>query len=388
MMKPAIAMGDRGLGWAGDSHPAWMLAHAKLLDHLVVGASAIGQMHLREGTGRDDAFLIRGLGPWLAIAVSDGIGSRPLSRFGASYTVESLTSQLLRPFSRLTPDPPAHRVTSPVPEAPGALEELGPSWPKARSKVSPSSAGIVSAFSGAAKGARAKLTPSSSMADVGHEQVASVGWRAAPSDSKRLELGDDSLPGGNAGDPTPDLHAVVRAAFEKTHLGLNEHARGLSLKVAELGCTALGVLMNLRTGGCIAGQVGDGAILGMTAQGQIQEIVPGSEDPQDTPTIGKSNFADFLAIQPAPVAPLQAVFVMSDGLSGDLLYSDKEGALEKVGTQIVRNLLLSATPGQAAIGLLNWLAGYKVKGSWDDRTLVVVTTPPGRADNDSDDSTG
>lgn len=38
-----------------------------------------------------------------------------------------------------------------------------------------------------------------------------------------------------------------------------------------------------------------------------------------------------------------------------------------------RNLFHSATPAQAAVGMLNWLAGYQVPGSWDDRTLVVLT---------------
>ena len=109
-------MGDRGLGSAGDSHPAWMLAHTRLGEHLVVGASAIGQMHLKRGEGRDDAFLVRSWGPWLAVGVSDGLGSRRHSRFGAAYTVESLTALLLRPFCQQV----EKASNRPAPTAPAA----------------------------------------------------------------------------------------------------------------------------------------------------------------------------------------------------------------------------------------------------------------------------
>ena len=150
----------------------------------------------------------------------------------------------------------------------------------------------------------------------------------------------------------------------------------LGLNVAELGCTALALLMNLRTGRWIVGQVGDGAVLGLSEGGKVQELVATPEigEPQVTYTIAKPNFAEFLAVgdsarQPAPLA---ALFVMTDGLADDLLYSPDREALDKWAQLVLRNLLVSATPGQAAIGMLNWLAHYQVPSSWDDRTLVVV----------------
>lgn len=91
----SFAIGDRGLGTAGDTHPDWMMAHAKTGPILVTGASAIGQIHLAHGMPRDDAFVVKSVGSWLAVAVSDGVGSRPMSRFGSTYVVDALTSLLL-----------------------------------------------------------------------------------------------------------------------------------------------------------------------------------------------------------------------------------------------------------------------------------------------------
>lgn len=48
-MTTGFVIGDRGLGTSGDTHPAWMLGHAVAGDYLVVGASAIGQIHLAHG---------------------------------------------------------------------------------------------------------------------------------------------------------------------------------------------------------------------------------------------------------------------------------------------------------------------------------------------------
>ena len=97
-MQTGFVIGDRGLSSAGDTHPAWMMAHAKAGGYLIVGASAIGQIHLAHAKPRDDGFVIRRIGNWLAVAVSDGVGSRPFSRYGATYAVESLAATLIRPF--------------------------------------------------------------------------------------------------------------------------------------------------------------------------------------------------------------------------------------------------------------------------------------------------
>jgi hypothetical protein len=177
--------------------------------------------------------------------------------------------------------------------------------------------------------------------------------------------------------PGPDLGEVVKTAFEKTHRGLRGHAEYLGVELADLSSTALALLVNLETGKVAAGQVGDGALLGLTARGEAVELVKpdDTEDAQATYTINRPNFGKHLVVQvvdPADAAPYLAFFVMTDGLSGDLLYADRR-ALYEWAMAVDRNLRRSPTPAQAAAGMLNWLATYEVRGSWDDRTLVVIT---------------
>ncbi|MBM3496945.1 MAG: protein phosphatase 2C domain-containing protein, partial [Armatimonadetes bacterium] len=77
-------------------------------------------MHLRDGTARDDAFAIRSAGRWLAVAVADGAGSRPRSRYGASFAVASLCEHMLRAALGIVPEQPSAegKGSPPLEEAP------------------------------------------------------------------------------------------------------------------------------------------------------------------------------------------------------------------------------------------------------------------------------
>src|SRR2546421_10489708 len=115
-MLTGFVIGDRGLGASGDTPPNWVMAHAEVGPYLVVGASAVGQIHLAKKLPRDDAFAIRSVGPWLAVAVADGVGTRPLSRYGATYVVESLTLLLLRKLA-----PPIKLAKNQLPTDPSSI---------------------------------------------------------------------------------------------------------------------------------------------------------------------------------------------------------------------------------------------------------------------------
>jgi hypothetical protein len=152
----------------------------------------------------------------------------------------------------------------------------------------------------------------------------------------------------------------------------------MGLKLGELGCTALGLLLNIETGHCVAGQVGDGAMLGLTVQGRIRELVEAQDtgDPQAVFTINRPDFEDHLAVQVVDTSdddPLVAYYAMTDGISSDILYSPNAIDLERWGQAVDHNLRISSSAAQAGAGVLNWLASYKVQGSWDDRTLVILT---------------
>lgn len=79
----------------------------------------------------------------------------------------------------------------------------------------------------------------------------------------------------------------------------------LELELTELSCTALGLLLNVETGTGVIAQIGDGAILGLTAQGQVIGLIeaPDTGDPQATYTLNKPNFKTHLAI--SPMKPLR-----------------------------------------------------------------------------------
>jgi hypothetical protein len=73
----------------------------RLGTYCVVGASVRGRLHEYNQTPRDDAFAARCNGKWLAVAVSDGVGSRPLSRYGASFVVNKLCTRFFHAATQL-----------------------------------------------------------------------------------------------------------------------------------------------------------------------------------------------------------------------------------------------------------------------------------------------
>jgi hypothetical protein len=68
----------------------------------IIGARARGKKHKHEGTNCDDWFEFRSIGPWTVIAVADGAGSRKFSRVGAKaacITAVKYMSEKLSDFS-------------------------------------------------------------------------------------------------------------------------------------------------------------------------------------------------------------------------------------------------------------------------------------------------
>ncbi|HZS74987.1 MAG TPA: protein phosphatase 2C domain-containing protein [Ktedonobacteraceae bacterium] len=393
-MLKGFVIGDRGLGSAGDTHPAWTLAYAEADPYLIVGASAIGQIHLAQRKPRDDAFVIRSVGPWLTVAVADGVGTRPLSRYGATYVVESLTSLVLRKLVS-----PAKAEKNGAAPAPPSAEKFDPqSWTPI------STVGKLDVQFPVHRQADLADGPSSGQQRC---QFGSIGWlpvsdkKEAQKTTQPLQF-KDPLAGiadqadGNDDEDTKDVEAepnlvnIMRYAFKNTHLGLHVHANSLELELADLSCTALLLLLNVDTGYVAVGQIGDGAVLGMTAQGKVQELVhaPEAGDPQSTYTINHANFDKHLSInviEPPESNPFIAFYVMSDGLSGDLLYSPQ--SVEPWSQAVNAHLQGASSPDIAAAGMLNWLSTYQVKGSWDDRTLVVVMQRE-RSDDDRQSTAG
>ncbi len=371
-MRTGFAIGDRGLGASGDTHPHWMMAHAEIGPYLVVGASAIGKLHLAHRSPRDDAFAVRSIGPWLAVAVADGVGTRPLSRFGATYVVESLTALLLRNLpASIPPESEPFVGSAAFSEDAAVLKDLVPPPALEQFIFNPPLVRYNNDASEASSGDAASMQ---------FHQAATMSWcLSLPGDAQggasQPEAPDSSSPAPSVSQETALLDAMEQA-FDKTYLGLKQHASSLSVEVAELSCTALAFLLNVETGYGVVGQIGDGALLGLSTQLQAKELVeaPDAGDQQSTYTINRPNFKKYLAISPITPSAEQdftAFFVMTDGVSGDLLYGPRS-ALDEWAKSIRAALQTAHNPSIAAAQLLNWLSSYEVKGSWDDRTLVII----------------
>ncbi|MEN3186085.1 MAG: protein phosphatase 2C domain-containing protein, partial [Atribacterota bacterium] len=88
-------VGDRVISRAFPTHPDWSAGFGKHNGFSFIGASAVGQLHLREGRRREDCFLLRSKGEWLLGLVADGVGSARLGGFGASLAVNFFAEEVL-----------------------------------------------------------------------------------------------------------------------------------------------------------------------------------------------------------------------------------------------------------------------------------------------------
>lgn len=388
-MWRGFVAGDHALTSIGDTHPMWSMAYARAEAYRVIGASAVGYSHLKDGSPRDDAFVIRCLGPWLAVAVSDGLGSRYLSRYGSSYAVDVLSRYLLAP---LTPDfrqtRPATTPLTPI-SPPSTVDEVQPGFlnrlvKRLFQQSQPQQKGN-SPLPEAQTGLDLFRFDTLFSPDVPYpelQQVGSVSWWATSRPTDMGQLGDQENSFPIIMEEEEKLKRLIYDAFDKTHQLLKKRAEQFNLDVRDLGCTAVGFLFNMKTGQFAAAQVGDGGSVGLTTGENVLELVqaPETEEPTATATITSPRWEEYLVSRvwsPPVIDPFTAFFIMSDGVSSDLLYSPDHEALIRWAQVVEDKLRSTSTPMQAAAGLLHWLATYKAVGSWDDRTLVAIVTEKG-----------
>jgi hypothetical protein len=357
-MQKGFTIGDRPLGLLSHLHPPWNMAYAVHRQYRIVAASAIGQSHLAHGGTREDAFTIRALGPWIAVSVADGVGSCSHPHCGAAYTVDLLSSQLLRKSSdsaRRGEMPSKNPDPSLIQEDFGFLEEAP--W------VEDVPTGIWQAGSvgwGLNSPIRDAHPPKTQKADQIESQFDSQeeDWESDPFSSQLSE-------------------EMIHQSFARTHHFLGDYARHLEVRIDDLGCTALALLFNTETDELAVGQVGDGALLGLRSSGKVELLTDSMEESDSLqsvyPITGSNWSAHFTGHwwEPDSTDPFCALFAMTDGISADLFYSPGEQWKDWCVNQV--NAAKHFThPSQAASSLLHWLASYKIKGSWDDRTLVML----------------
>ena len=100
-MNCRFSIGDPIPSRLTDRHIHTRANSKRAATYCVVGASVRGRLHEYNETPRDDAFVARCDGRWLAVAVSDGLGSRSLSRYGASFAANKLCTRFFRSVTHL-----------------------------------------------------------------------------------------------------------------------------------------------------------------------------------------------------------------------------------------------------------------------------------------------
>lgn len=276
-MIQRFSLGDPGPCTVTDNLVDVRANSARLGRYCVVGASVRGKLHIHNGSPRDDAFAVRSNGKWLAIAISDGVGSRKLSRYGASVAVNRLCTRFFYSAIKL----------------------------------------------------------------------------------KRDGLGK-----------------TVHNTFRKTRADMEQFALEQNTPLEELHCTLLGLFLNIETGVIGVGHIGDGLIVGLT---EGKEAIPLAESftPSEvgaTYVLTQTNWEQYFCFETPPpdkARVFKTFYLMTDGVADDCQYGPPPDILQRWANDMDQEIRMFPPP-KTAQRLRRYLATYQVKGSFDDRTLVVV----------------
>ncbi|NSW76462.1 MAG: protein phosphatase 2C domain-containing protein [Candidatus Atribacteria bacterium] len=317
-------VGDRVISRAFSTHPDWSAGFGKHNGFSFVGASAIGQLHLREGRKREDCFLVRSKGEWLLSLVADGVGSARLGGFGASLAVNFFAEEILRDLV----------VTK---------GHIGDSL-KGRGQKR-------------WKGYGAKLVPA-----LAHEGVGTLSWY------REMHLQEEENPWSEN-----ECLEQITQGLRKTHDFLLATAQRENEEAGALATTLLGVLFNTFSRQGVAFQIGDGLILAVSENESWPLVEVVEFEVSETAVLTQQNWEEWLRWQFFLWEDsLEAVFLMTDGVADDCLYTPPEDVLNRFGQDLVRELTRVLDEETAARRLLHWLSEYKAPSSFDDRTLVAL----------------
>lgn len=276
-MNRRFSIGDPIPSQLTDKHIDMRANSARLGRYCVAGASVRGRLHKYNKVPRDDAFAVRSNGTWLAVAVSDGVGSRKLSRYGASFAVNRLCTRLF--------------------------------------------------------------------------------YRVAKS--------------GRAG-----LKKVMYDAFGSARADIEQFALKQNILLEDFHCTLLGLTLNIETGVVGVGHIGDGLILGLTEEKEAIPLVepPVPDEVGATYVFTQDNWELYFCFEALPsekAREFKTFYLMTDGVADDCQCGPPPDILQRWANDMDREIRIFS-PTKTAQRLKRYLATYQVKGSFDDRTLVVV----------------
>ncbi len=290
----------------------------------VVGASARGRLHSHNNIPRDDAFAVRFNGTWLAVAVADGAGSRTLSRYGASYSTNRLCSRLLQ----ATITRKLHRDSDPFEIESQKTNDI--------------------------------FLPLGQVREIPKNSGSPDPYDAKP----------------DVREQTP-LESIMRKAFRYTRADLKRFAFRSEVQLEDFHSTLLGLLLNTKTMEMGIGQIGDGLILGLDDKKEARLLAepPTTDDPGASYFITQDDWEQYLYIRERTgeeVERFSTFYLMTDGVANDCQYGPPPDILKIWANDMDREIRLVPSLQVTAERLKNYLANYKAKGSFDDRTLVVI----------------
>jgi hypothetical protein len=288
----------------------------------LIGARVRGKKHKHEGTNCDDWFAMESPGKWNIIAVSDGAGSKRFSRVGARVSSEAAVEYLKEQLGNFN------------------LEIKGEGNDFARDPET-------------------------------YQFV-----------NKDLAFIEESL------------HTAFFKAYHAMELAVKERMEGeeasvyqeilhRDLEVNDLSCTLLLAVQTMLNGKSfiLACQIGDGATVAITENPNHPVFVLGTSDggqysgETDFLTSRKFEKKNYLLSRTYPCyGTIKALLVMTDGVADDYFPSNER--MNLLYEDLCREKIIVKVEEEdyaaQAERLENWIDSYQVRGSFDDRTLVIA----------------
>jgi serine/threonine protein phosphatase PrpC len=363
----AQMLGDKLIS-LDEEHPHWCAAYGGKGNYNFLATSAVGRGHRYRNRPRDDAFAVWTKDQWIVAAVSDGVGSRPLSRFGSSFSVNTLCEVLINHVT--TPDV---QIGLQIDGRKASDNRLTLDYQVTEDSPREDDIFLLS---------KKLLSSALQQAQQRHSQAGTL----AISHDQPMDMDDEESEANcNTDEEAPRLTTIMRRSFRETHHRLGQYALHQGCQMRDLGCTLLAVLLNVENGQMTVGHVGDGLICGLDENGKSQVL----SEPVETGEVGvaftftQSNwerYFDVRSIGFGQMDNLRTVYLMSDGVADDIQYAPPEVMhqwAEDINSIARKDVALS----QRILQLLRWVDSYKVRGSMDDRTLCVLVRQEGEYDD-------
>jgi hypothetical protein len=173
------------------------------------------------------------------------------------------------------------------------------------------------------------------------------------------------------------LKEFLLPAFQRTRIDLERFALIKEVGLDELHCTLLGLVLNVKTGEMGVGQIGDGLILGLDDKREARLLAEPrtTDDPGASYFITQDDWEQYLYTQEIPreeVEHFSTFYLMTDGVANDCQYGPPPDILKIWANDMDREIRLVPSLQVTSERLKKYLSNYKAKGSFDDRTLVVI----------------